>query len=159
MFRSVKRARWVLVVVGLLVGGLLLARDFITPSSGPPAADAPTVLVDSVAQHVGEAARVCGRVVDASYVPRVDGQPTFLNFGSPHPNQDFTAVIWGEVRDRFEALPEDLYGGRRICVTGRVELHEGTPQIEVRSPEQIDVSVGGETERKSRSGLGTGRNR
>lgn len=157
MARSVKRGRWVLVVVGLLVGGLLLARDFITPSAGPPAADAPVVGADAAAERVGGTARVCGRVVDASYVPEVDGRPTFLNFGARHPDQAFTAVIWGDVRDRFEAPPEDLYGSRRICVTGRVELHEGTPQIEVRTPEQIGIpadSAAADAGARSASGAG-----
>lgn len=72
MSRNVKGARWALVVVGLLVAGLLLAREFVTPSAGPPAGEAPTVPAAEARDHVGETARECGRVADASCVPGVE---------------------------------------------------------------------------------------
>lgn len=142
MFRDLKGARWVLVLVGVIVAGLLVARDFVATDPGSLPGDLPTVAVEEAADHVGEAVRVCGSVAGARYVPGVEGRPTFLNLGAPHPEAIFTVVIWGEVRARFEARPEDLYAGRRICVRGRVERHEGTPQIVVGSPDQIGLSAG-----------------
>lgn len=156
MLRNVKGSRWVLVVVGLLVAGLLMAREFVTSSPGPPYGDAPTVPAEEAGAHVGETARVCGRVAGASYVPGVKGRPTFLNLGSSYPEPEFTAVIWGEFRERFEVPPEDLFDRRRICVTGRVDRHEETPQIEVRSPEQIEVGAPEKTGRKRRPGRESG---
>lgn len=91
--------------------------------------------------HVGERARVCGRVAEATYAAGVGGRPTFLNFGRPHPDAAFTAVIWGRDRSRFRAPPEDLFRGRRVCVAGEIRRHEGRPQIEVRSPAQIALEA------------------
>ena len=143
MLRELKGARWVLVLVGVIVAGLLVARDFVSTDPGALPGDLPTVAVEEAGDHVGEAVRVCGAVADASYVPGVEGRPTFLNFGAPHPEAIFTVVIWEEARARFAAPPEDLYAGRRICVRGRIERHEGTPQIVVASPEQVELSNSG----------------
>lgn len=137
MFREVKRARWVLVLVGVLIAGLLLSRNFIETSSVPPAGELSTVEATEAGEHVGEMLRVCGRVVEATFARQVGGRPTFLNFGGRYPNPEFTVVIWDAVRRQFEAPPEDLYRDRRICVRGRIQLHEGTPQIEVESPGQV----------------------
>jgi hypothetical protein len=48
-------------------------------------------------------------------------------------------LIWGSNRDAFPEPPEDLYADRTIRVTGRIELHDGVPEIEVDSPEAIEV--------------------
>jgi hypothetical protein len=49
---------------------------------------------------------VCGTVASTHYAPRSRGQPTFLNLGHAYPNEDFTAVIWGENRAQF-GTPEE----------------------------------------------------
>ena len=97
------------------------------------------------ADHVGESAVVCGQVASAAYLPSVGGRPTFLNFEKPYPDQAFTVVIWGSKRSRFDGRPESLYDGKTVCVTGKVTEHEGTPQIVVQDPDQIEFvePVGG----------------
>lgn len=131
-----------------MVGGLallaFLARRHLLPgSSGDGAAaapgDGPALRPAEAAEHVGETATVCGEVFEVTYLGEADGRPTFLNFGGRHPNQLFTAVIWGEHRRRFPAAPERTYFGTRLCVAGTIALHEGAPQIEVRGPGQIRV--------------------
>lgn len=44
-----------------------------------------------------------------------------------------------EDRDRFDAPPEQAYRGKRICVTGTIETHRGTPQVVVEGPEAVRV--------------------
>jgi len=134
-----RHRRWAAAIVLLVVAAVLLARQIGDPPSPPPE-DLPTYEAGEAGEHVGEHARVCGTVVDAAYVPGTSGRPTFLNFGAPYPDPDFTALVWGEDRGRFEAAPEDAFLGRRICVRGRIERHEGRPEIVVRRPTQIEVS-------------------
>jgi hypothetical protein len=134
--------RRALVVVGLLVAALLLARHCSSPGPPPPE-DLPTYAAGEAAAHAGRHARVCGRVVDAAYASGTEGRPTFLNFGRPYPDPVFTALIWGEDRARFSAPPERAYLDRRICVRGRIEMHEGRPEIVVRSPAQLEPAVPG----------------
>lgn len=136
-----KRRRWAAVLLLVVAAAFLLAR--IVPSGGEgggPAVDAdlPTIAPDEAADRVGEVVRVCGAVESASWAREIGGRPTFLNLGRPYPDQPFTVVIWGEDRPRFGA-PERSYAGRRICVAGRIRLHEGTPRIVARRPAQIGL--------------------
>lgn len=136
-----ERRRWAAVLLLVVAAAFLLAR--VVPSGGDgggPAvtADLPTVAPAGAADRVGEVARVCGTVESASWAREIGGRPTFLNLGRPYPDQPFTVVIWGEDRARFGA-PERRYAGRRICVAGRIRLHEGTPRIVARRPAQIGL--------------------
>jgi len=87
-------------------------------------------------QHVGERATVCGVVASARYAERRRGRPTFLNLDKPYPNQILTIVIWGENRSKFGA-PESEYLDKRICVTGDVSEHHGTPETIASDQSQI----------------------
>jgi len=89
--------------------------------------------------HIGETRTVCDRVAGTRYL-RTGRRPTFLNLGRPYPDQDLTVVIWGEDRARFPAAPEDEYDGRRICVTGRIELYRGRPEIVTRDPGALRIT-------------------
>ncbi len=100
------------------------------------------VPADEAGRHVGNVATVCGRVAGARYVAGIRGRPTFLNFGSPYPDQDFTAVIWGDVRARFERPPEQAFEGREVCVEGTITRYRGTPQIVVDDPARIRLRGG-----------------
>lgn len=132
-------ARWkrtILAVSAVLFVGLLASRHLVGPrSSGGPAVG--PVPLNEADGHVGERTEVCGEVVEGVRVSAIEGDPTFLNLGDAHPNQDFTALIWASDRRQWGSSPASLYEGQSICVTGTVELHEGTPQIVVSSPQQI----------------------
>jgi len=134
-------ARWKTTILGvsaLLFVGLLLSRHLVGPqSSGGPAVG--PLSASEAEAHVGKRAEVCGTVVEGTYIQEIDGDPTFLNLGDAHPEQDFTAVIWGSDRSKWPSPPERLYEAQPICVTGSVEMHKGTPQIIVSSPVQIQA--------------------
>jgi DNA/RNA endonuclease YhcR with UshA esterase domain len=98
-------------------------------------ANAADISPNEAANHVGQAETVCGTVASAHYAPRSRGQPTFLNLGHAYPNEDFTAVIWGESRAQF-GTPEDLEG-HRICVTGPIKLYRGKPEVILEGPSQL----------------------
>ena len=88
-------------------------------------------------QHIGENQTVCGIVASTHYAKSSRGQPSFLNLDQPYPNQIFTILIWGENRPKFKEAPEKYFKGKRICVTGVIEIYRGTPEIIVNDPSQI----------------------
>jgi hypothetical protein len=88
-------------------------------------------------QYAGHEAMVCGLVASARYASRTRGQPTFLDFGGVYPQEVFTAVIWGSERPKFKEAPEQVYYRKHACVTGKVQLYRGKPEIVVRDPAQL----------------------
>lgn len=131
--------KWILrlmpVLAVLMVAGLILSRVY-QPESREAEPDLRITAFDA-SDHIGERAVVCGIVESADYIRAIRGEPTFLNLGRPYPDQPFTVVIWGEDRARWPVPPEERYLTRRICVTGTISEHRGTPQIRVREPRQI----------------------
>ncbi len=99
-------------------------------------ADVSSIAPADASHFVGQVATVCGLVASAKYASEANGQPTFLNLDNPYPNHVFTAVIWGRDRKSFSYAPESL-AGRRICVTGTVQLYRNKPEIAVSQSNQI----------------------
>lgn len=107
----------------------------------PLAAVAACLSADEARRHVGENTCVCGVVVSAHFAQRSGRQPTFLNLDKPYPNQIFTAVIWGGDRPKF-GEPEITFEGKRVCVTGAIELYREKPEIILHDPSQLTEEEG-----------------
>ena len=91
---------------------------------------------DEAAKHAGETATVCGVVAGAKFAPQVRGGTTFLDFEKPYPNATFTALIFAGDRAKFGA-PEKTAQGKDLCVTGKIEMYQGKPQIVLKDPKQL----------------------
>jgi len=91
---------------------------------------------EAAAGHLGETATVCGVVVSAEYEANEQNQPTLLNLGKPYPNAIFTAVIYGDNRQKF-GTPETSLRGKRICVSGPISDYQGRPEIVLTDPSQL----------------------
>ncbi len=113
-----------------------IAFALATQASIAVAADLLTA--QQAAEHVGETATVCGIVASANYATKSKGQPTFLNFDQPYPNQSFTVMILGSDRPRF-GTPERSFLGKRLCVTGEIMQYRGKPEIIATDPRQLAV--------------------
>jgi len=113
-----------LILAALLAAGVTFAAETLGPAEA--------------ASHVGEEATVCGAVTGAKYSDHRKRKPTFIDFGPPHPSQLFTALIWGEYRDKFDYLPESLLG-KTICVSGTITEYKGKAEIKVSDPAQIRI--------------------
>src|SRR5258708_36407919 len=98
--------------------------------------DGASVLSDRDAvKHVGQSVTVEGTVTGT----HVSTKGTeFLDFGSPYPNQDFTVVIFARSSPALGDIA--TYYGKRVDITGTVELYRGRPEIVVREPTQIRVA-------------------
>jgi hypothetical protein len=92
-------------------------------------------------RHVGELARVCGLVASTKHAVRSKGQPTFLDLGTPYPDQEFTVVIWSPARAAFTYPPESLQG-QTVCIRGTITTYRGKAQIVVADPAQVQRTQG-----------------
>jgi DNA/RNA endonuclease YhcR with UshA esterase domain len=91
---------------------------------------------ENAAGHIGETATVCGVVASSKYEANAQSQPTLLDLGKPHPEAVFTAVIYGDNRQKF-GTPETSLRGKRICVTGQISDYQGKPEIVLTEPSQL----------------------
>lgn len=82
-----------------------------------------------VQAHVGDTVKVCGKIFSGKYLSTAKGTPTLLNMGAEYPNQLLTIVIWAKEREAMKGTPEIDMIGQEMCITGKVELYKGKPQI------------------------------
>ena len=87
--------------------------------------------------HVDERATVCGVAASIHYAAQSRGTPTFINLDKPYPNQVFTILIWGEDLAKFHKPAS--WEGKRLCATGTITLYRGSPEIVVKSGNQLAI--------------------
>ncbi len=95
-----------------------------------------TVHIDSVATYEGKTITVCARVV-STFVTKGAKKVTYLNFGKPYPNSSFTVVIFESSLPNFTYNPAEYLKGKEICVTGKVKLYKGKPEMEIGKEQEI----------------------
>ncbi len=105
--------------------------------------DIPTLsarAMDELRSHEGRQVVVEGMIRNAT--AQDGGMRTFLNFEKIGDEQ-LTGVIYPDRVPVLEAaLGGDLHGalaGRTIRLSGRIYLHRGNPNIEIREPDQIEI--------------------
>ena len=106
-------------------------------------ADKPIVIKDSEAmEYVGKEVEVRGRVASVTTSPL---GTTFINFGGEYPNQKFAGFIAaGSAIAADQRL--NMIQGKTISIMGIVRLHDGKPEIEIVSADQI-TGLASQTER------------
>jgi hypothetical protein len=116
---------------------------------GPAPTLAPTSVSSSVDEiswsdagnFVNQSKTVCGPVMRTTFAQTTNGQPTYLDLGRTYPDPArFSILIWGNQRANFPSAPETLYRGKTICVTGKIVTYQGTLEMEVRTPSQIQIN-------------------
>lgn len=88
------------------------------------------------AEFVGSEMIVEGTVVQTHN----SGKAVFLNFAEEFQGT-FSVVVFPEDWHKFPAPPETLFYGRRIRVQGLIEEYQGTPEMVMRDPWQIEVAL------------------
>lgn len=94
------------------------------------------VAPDSAAYYAGKEVTVCAAVA-GTYLSQKKQYIAYLNLERPYPESPLTAVIFETGLERFDYDPVEALRGKTICITGRVELYKGKPQIVVNFPGQI----------------------
>lgn len=83
---------------------------------------------------MGETVRICTKIYGGKFLER--DTLTLLNAGGFYPDAPLTLVIRANARKEFNK-PEEYYKGSEVCVTGKIELFKGKPQIEITTKEQL----------------------
>lgn len=93
---------------------------------------------NKVMDHINQNVVVKGVVAEYTYLPKINGQPTWINIGEKYPSKErLSVVIWGENRNNFgNKISKDLVN-RHVCITGKVILRNNLPQIEIKYPQEL----------------------
>jgi DNA/RNA endonuclease YhcR with UshA esterase domain len=94
-----------------------------------------TIPANEAAAHVNEWATVEGVV--ATVFTAKSGN-TFLNIGARYPNQRFTGWIPPESPVNKSTLLPGIEG-KRVRITGRIEIYKGKPEIRINAASQLEV--------------------
>jgi DNA/RNA endonuclease YhcR with UshA esterase domain len=97
------------------------------------------IKVEDAAKHEGDSVKVCTRIFGAKYFEGSNRAPTLLNAGAKYPEAPLTLVIFGESRPAFKNKPEEFYPDKNICVTGKILMYKGKPEIIITDEKQIVV--------------------
>jgi hypothetical protein len=91
-------------------------------------ATAKTIDIKDAANHIDEYAKVCAVVYGYK---ALDGL-TLVNLGASYPDQLMTVVLKGAAKEAAASID-----GKPICVTGKIILYKGKPEIIVTDPGQL----------------------
>ena len=109
-------------------------QSIINRKKDPPSKTCDRILqTNEVAKHVGELATV-EFLVDHTH--ECHKGLVYLNESKDY-KTCFAAVIAKENRKAFPSDADKEYTGKRVRVTGKIEVYGGTPKIILESPEKI----------------------
>ncbi len=107
-------------------------KPVVEKSVAPTLSSNGQINAKQASQHIGERATVCGQVAQVKEFSK----GYYLNLGNTYPHQDATVLVWSSNVDKFDNLTS--FEGSPICVDGMINTYKGVPQIEMKSPSQIN---------------------
>jgi len=122
------------------VFGSMKTEDVNKEKPAPVLKDGKLVIsVDDAASYEGKVVTICTKVYGGKFLDKSNGTPTLLNLGADFPNSPLTVMIWGADRKHFTNKPEEYYKGKQVCVTGKVVMYKGKPEIIITKENEIVV--------------------
>jgi hypothetical protein len=90
-------------------------------------------------KHIGKTKTVEGTIV-RTY--RSSKNTVFLNFHDPYQGYFYVAIFASDLKN-FPFKPEEFYRGKEVRITGLIKLYQGSPEIIVEDPSQIEIAYVG----------------
>lgn len=98
------------------------------------------IKIEDAAQHEGDSVTICDKVYGGRYMVNSKSAITLLNVGAKYPNALLTILIKPENRAAFTNKPEEFYINKEVCITGKIILFKGKPEIELYSEKAIVIA-------------------
>lgn len=89
------------------------------------------------AEYEGKLVYTCGKVY-SSKVLDSNGM-ILLNVGAEYPDSPLTIVIYADKLKNFDFKPNEYYKGKNICVSGKIKMYKGKPEIIINTQHAIQV--------------------
>jgi micrococcal nuclease len=95
------------------------------------------ISIDSLNRHVGDSVTVCTKIYSGIFLDRSKDSITILNAGDRYPHAPLTIIIPIYARHQFKESPELFYKDKEVCISGKIILYKGKPEIVVYAEKQI----------------------
>jgi DNA/RNA endonuclease YhcR with UshA esterase domain len=133
---------WMKTLCCVSLAALAAALPAARAAQEAAVADAPAIAPDEAAAHVGEECVVTMRVASSRHL--ADAGRCYLNSQKDFRDAgNLTVVIFRRGLESFAEAkiddPAEHFRGKTIRVRGTVALYKEKPQIEVESPDQIEL--------------------
>src|ERR1700676_5220731 len=118
---------------------VMMCLTGLSPLAFAQSATPPRIAASEAKKHAGETVTVCGKVVDTK-IPKYGlagrGKPVTFDLDQPEPNPVFYFVAFGS---KPEGPKEAVaaYQGKRVCVTGEINMSPAVPFILAADRAQI----------------------
>ena len=99
------------------------------------------IKIEEAKNHEGDSVKICSKIYDTKYFESAKDPITLLDVGGKYPDNLLTIAIPGDARKLFKKPPEEYYRDAQVCVTGRIQIFKGKPEIVVRTPDQIQEVI------------------
>lgn len=86
-------------------------------------------------EYEGKTVRYCDKVYGTYQSDKV----ALINLGADYPEQKMTIAIFQSDWNKFKYKPAKHLKGKNICVSGKVKMYKGKPEIIANSPNQIEI--------------------
>ncbi len=97
-----------------------------------------TITASQAKDFVGKEVFLTGKVAGSRLFQRTTGDMLLLNIDKPHPSNDITVVIEGEVISKGK-FTEAALQGKSIKVKGIVSIYKEKPQIKLENEANLTI--------------------
>ncbi len=95
------------------------------------------IMIDDAKNHAGESVKICTKIYGGKSIINARDTLTLLDVGKPYPDAPLRLVIKGKAQREFTGDIVNYYKGMNVCISGKIELYKGKPEIEVTEKSQI----------------------
>lgn len=95
------------------------------------------IKMDDAINHAGETVKICTKIYGGKSILNARDTLTLLDAGKPYPDAPLRLVIKGKVQREFTGDIVKYYKGMDVCISGKIELYKGKPEIKITDKAQI----------------------
>jgi hypothetical protein len=96
-----------------------------------------TIDIKDSSKYEGKLVYTCGKVYSTKVI-KSNGM-ILMNVGGEYPDAPLTIAIFSNSLKNFDANPEEYYMGKNICVSGKIKMYKGRPEIIINTKHAIQV--------------------
>ena len=95
------------------------------------------IKIDEAENHPGETVKICTKIYGGKSILNARDTLTLLDAGKPYPDAPLRLVIKGKAQSEFTGDIVKYYRGMNVCISGKIELYKGKPEIKITDKAQI----------------------